>query len=141
MSSVLMYADVAELTEWIGSPAPSNARALLRAASLLVRDATSAALYEVNTAGLPSDADTLAAFSDATCAHAEALDSAGVDPAAAGADSAIVGSSIGSASVSYTFADKARDARARLAIELCPMSLRILRDAGLLANPPMTFRG
>lgn len=141
MSSVLMYADVAELTEWIGSPAPSNARALLRAASLLVRDATSAALYEVDTAGLPSDADTLAAFRDAACAHAEALDSAGVDPAAAGTETGITSTSIGSASVSYAGANEAAAARQRLARELCPMSLRILRDAGLLANPPMTFRG
>jgi hypothetical protein len=108
---------------------------------MLVREATATALYLVDAGGLPTDADTLAAFKEATCAHAAALSAAGVDPDAAGTDSSIKASAIGSASVSYTFADRARDAKAALVTQLCPQGLMVLRSAGLLDTPALSFRG
>lgn len=140
MTGIVIYATSAELATWTGTAAPANAAALLRAASLRVREATSSALYETDATGKPTDADLLQAVKDATCSHAAALAAAGIDPAAAGTDAQVASTSIGSASVSYAGADGAAKARLALTYSLCPEGVTILRDAGLYGNPPMTFR-
>lgn len=136
----LVYADGADLTAWTGAAAPSNADVLLRSASLLVRQATRSAVYAVDSAGLPADSTVLAAMRDATCAHAAALNAAGVDPFAAGTEAGVSASSIGSASVStlgYLGAEKRRQA---LADRLVPEALSILSAAGLLNGAPVATR-
>lgn len=134
-------ADCWGVGSWTGNAAPSNAATLLRSASLLVRDATATAVYAVDANGLPTDATILQAFKDATCAHAAALQTAGIDPAAAGTTPGISATAIGSASVTYAGAAEAAAARQRLTTELAPEALMVLRSAGLLANPPMIYRG
>lgn len=134
------YADVPAYVAWTGSEAPANILSLLRSASILVRAATVTACYETDDDGYPTDAVLVEAMRDAACSHAAALAAAGVDPASAGAVSAIASTSIGGASITYADAG-AFTARQRLATTLCPEALRILHDAGLHGGPPGSFSG
>lgn len=139
--STIVYADAADLTSWTGTAAPSNAGALLRSASILIRRATRSAVYAVDGDGLPTDTAVSAAMRDAACSHAAALSAAGVDPLAAGTEAgAVASSSIGSASV--TFADSAGAAAARtaLSVGLCREALSILSAAGLIGGAPVASR-
>jgi len=143
VTTIPIYASATDCwgtSSWTGATAPSNATTLLRSASLLVRKATAAAIYPVDTNGLPTDADILAAFQQATCAHAAALQAAGVDPAAAGTVPGIGATAIGSASVTYAGAAEATAAKQRLTQELAPEATLILQAAGLIGNPPLVYR-
>lgn len=135
---MLIYATSADLTAWTGSAAPDNADQLLRTASLAVANATRAARYDVDGTGMPTDAKTLQAFKDATCAHAAALAAAKVDPAAGGVLAANVATSkkVGSASIDYAGAGTATSAKAALLSGLAPEAARILRQAGIAATAP-----
>lgn len=134
---MLVYADSADLAAYTGVAAPANATQLLRFASMLVRRVTSQAFYAVDETGLPTDADVLTAFRDATCAQANAWSLNGIDPAAgvAGVGGVVVKKSLGSASVDYAVdssvaAEQARLAGGGLTLE----AMLILRNYGLLAN-------
>jgi len=137
---VLVYADSSALASWTGAAAPSDATALLRSASILVRDATISAIYSTDDDGYPTDADVSQAFEDATCAHAAALSAAGVNPLASGAVAGIASSAIGGASISYAGSDAVANVRLDLSRTLCQESLRILHQAGMLSMPPMSFQ-
>lgn len=50
---------------------PPDAGRLLKRASELVQDSTTAALYDTDSAGFPTGTATAAAFRDATCAQVE----------------------------------------------------------------------
>lgn len=139
--TIPIYADATALAAWTGTAAPSNATPLLRAASILVRDATMSAFYATDSGHLPTDPDTLAAFRDAACAHAAALAAAGIDPAAAGTQAGISSTAIGSAKIDYAGADAVAAARLDLSRNLCPQALSLLRAAGMLDNPPMQYQG
>lgn len=138
---MLVYATSADLTKWTGTTAPDNADQLLRTASLAVRNATKTARYDVDTDGLPTDADTLQAFKDATCAQAAALAAAKVDPAAGGVLKAGVATSksVGSASIGYADSAAAAAAKQALLTSLCPDAASILTQAGLVTVAPWTF--
>lgn len=136
------YATAADLATWTGATAPTNATQLLRRASALVRKATAVAFYATDTTGLPTDADTLQAFNDATCAQAAMWAAAGIDPTAGGV--ALVTptrrKSIGSASLEYDTSANASvtayNARGAAALNLCEEAFDILSAAGInLINP------
>lgn len=132
---MLVYATVGDLAEWIDPP--SNADALLRAASLRVREATKTAWYSTGVTGLPTDTTVAQAFRDATCVHAAALATAGLDPSAGGVltkAGVATSKSVGSASVSYADAKSAADAKAALLTTLCPDAALILQQAGLMPD-------
>lgn len=134
---MLIYATSAQLDEWLDGPLPANATTLLRSASLLVRGATVASVYDVDPAGLPTDPAVLAAFRDATCAQAAMWVAAGIDPVGGGvASSAPVRSKkLGSGSVDYDTSVNASvtafTAKQAASRELCAEAYMILRQAGL----------
>ena len=133
---MLIYATSAELTTWLGVAAPANATTLLRSASILVHRATLTAIYDVDAAGLPTDADQLAAFRDATCSQVATWIALALDPAkgAAGAAKVVTSKSIGSASITYAVTAAAA-AMANAATDLSQEALLILADAGLTGSP------
>jgi len=136
---VLIYATSAELTTWGVTP-PTNVTALLRSASVLVHRATMTAVYDVDVVtSLPTDADKVAALSDATCSQVGTWIALAIDPAKGAAGVKVVTSkSIGSASVSYANAQASSDAAvsalADAATSLCQEALLILAQAGLLSS-------
>lgn len=140
---MLVYATAEDLAADPWQLTPVNAAGLLRSASLLVRGATTATVYDVNETGLPTDATVLAAFKDATCAQATAWDALGIDPTAGAAGAAgapiVAASSIGSAQVQYGVSLTLGDKRAEAAVTLCSDAVQILRDAGLLSGQPLVY--
>lgn len=102
-SRVISYASAEDFTEWTQQPAPPNAAALLRSASMLVRGATITAIYGADSNGIPTDGAVLSAFRDATCAQAAAWVTAGIDPAGGGvaASAPVRSKKLGSKSVEY----------------------------------------
>jgi hypothetical protein len=137
---VLIYATSADLTNWTNNDPPTNAAQLLRTASLNVREATAAAYYNVDGTGMPSDANILQAFKDATCAQASALSAAGIDPLSGGVLTSSVAKSkqVGSARIDYAGADSAAASRQLLATGLCVEAGRILQQAGLVSGVAWT---
>lgn len=132
---MLVFATEDQLTEWSGEPSPANARVLLREASILVRGACRADVFDVLPNGLPEDDDKRLAMQEATCAQAAMWSSTGVNPAAGagGIANQVVSSSIDGASVSFNTA--ALDAAKAESIDrLCASAYRILRDAGLASS-------
>lgn len=144
---MLIYATAQDLAAWTGDTAPSNADLLLRSASILVRDATKAALYDVDASGKPSDTDVLEAFTDATCAQAAMWDAADIDPAEGGVGVAaptVTRKSMGGRSVEYSDLSGSvtvQQDRAKAARTLCDEALAILASAGLLSGMPAVRYG
>ena len=133
----LVYANTTDYGTWTGSASPANVTQLLRSASILVRDATQADFYDIDpNTNLPTDATILQAFKDATCAHAAAWATMGVDPLTGGVSQPSVASSkgIGTARVAYADAQMAAEAKAASLEFLVPEAQRILRDAGLMST-------
>ncbi|MFT8442192.1 MAG: hypothetical protein ABF780_05715 [Bifidobacterium aquikefiri] len=120
---------------------PANLTQLLRAASLAVREYTGTLFYQTDSDGIPVDAILSAAFRDATCAQAQAMDALGIDPAMGGAiqPNTAASKSISGASVSYTTSEQqtAAQLREQVANGLAPIAIRILRASGamLLTQP------
>lgn len=137
---MLTYATTDDLQTWIGAAVPTDADQLLRTASMAVRDATMTNYYPVDGTGLPTDAKTLQAFKDATCAHAAALSDAKVSATAGGVLAANVATSkkVGSASIDYAGAGAATQAKQALLAGLCPEGVQILRQAGIACAAPWT---
>lgn len=67
-----VYATVAELSAFTGRPAPDNAERLLARASRLVDREMKSAVYEVDTAGMPTVPEVRAGFREAVCAQVDA---------------------------------------------------------------------
>lgn len=135
-----IYATADDLATWLGdTPAPANAVALLRSASMAVTEATETAFYAADSNGLPTDAKTLQAFKDATCIQAAALMAFGVDPNAGGTlEAGAVESSVGILSARVTYADAAAgvDAQQQLLNGLTLDAQRALRQAGIHLGVP-----
>lgn len=130
-----VYATPADLADFTGEDAPSNASALLRRASLLVDGLTVTARYDTDEDGYPTDLDTLEAFRDATCAQGAWFDETGDTSGAAGrANSLSLGSFSmsggGTGSGSNTTAAESR---------VSPEAVQILATAGLLNQPPSAW--
>lgn len=134
-----VYATTDDYTQaGYGTP-PVDATRLLATASRWVREATNGDIYDADDTGMPTDADTLAAFKDATTAQVFAWSSANVDPAVGvlpvqGART-VASKSLDGGTVTYdntlTSSAAAVAARQRIATVLCDESARILRQAGL----------
>lgn len=132
-----IYATVDAFAEWIDTDLPANARALLRTASMAVREATEAAWYDTDPATwMPTDASVAQAFSDATCCQAAFLNATGYDPFAGFESSVEVAVGVGSAKVQYADAADAAAARQAAIYGLCPEAWRILRQARIYYNSP-----
>ncbi len=140
-----LYATSDDLTAWAGfsNPQSINLDALLRTASLRVREATYAAIYDVDDNGAATGQTEIDALRDATCAHATAMAVNGINPAGgvAGASGAVQATSIGSASVQYAVASDAADQRQALMTGLSTEAEMILREAGLIGTAPFLAWG
>lgn len=133
-----IYATSADLATYTGVAAPANATVLLREASGLVAYAIRGAVYDVDGADLPTDADLLAACVRATCIQAAAWSVNGVDPLAGRSATAQRVTAKSAAGVSVTYAQDERDAKAMSDLAsgevLMPAALRVLWSAGLLTT-------
>lgn len=132
---MLVFATEDQLAEWSGEPPPMNARVLLREASILVRDACRADVFDVLPNGLPEDDDKREALQDATCAQAAAWAATGDDPlkGPGGQEPRMTLSGIDGAQVSFDTYLTAGD-RAKSLTQLCASAYRILRAAGLASS-------
>ena len=132
-----MLATPADLSAWTGQPVPANATPLLRSASSLVLGASSASYYAVDpVTGLATDPVVAKVLNDATCIQAAAWAALGIDPLLGGVVVASVASSksIGSASLSYSDAGQAADAKAKALTTLVPEAARKLRENNLMGS-------
>ncbi|GAB3598654.1 hypothetical protein GCM10027586_00820 [Kineococcus gypseus] len=130
-----LHASTNDLLGWLDDgELPRNAERLLRSASLLVTDATRAAVYPTRPDGTPLVQATSDALRDATCAQVAAWLALGIDPAkgAAGVAPQASSKSIGGASVQYAVYASTAEAAARSATTLCDEAARLLAHAGLL---------
>lgn len=130
---MLIYASTDDLSAVL-TPIPDNAAALLRSASVLVRDVTSNDLYDITPAGLPTDPDLRDALREATCVQVAAWVDAGID-LSAGLKPVVASQSADGGSVSYSLPDPqllqyTRD-------RLCREAHLILRNAGLASGRPL----
>lgn len=132
------YATEADLTTWLGEngqalPTGASATAYLRHAQRVIRSATVADVYSVDTAGNATDPDVIAALRDATTAQVGAWVALGVDPVAgpAGTTGVVQSSSLLGGSVQYaTYASQAEE-RANATVAISADALGILQAAGL----------
>jgi len=135
---VLVYATSSDLAAWTSpTPAPANATALLRSASILIREATITLTYPVDANGAPTDAAIVQAFKDATCSQAAHWAGANIDPTAYGIPQAGIlrEKAIGSARLGYDTAGASSvtitQAKMAAATTLCAEAVMILQQAGL----------
>jgi hypothetical protein len=136
------YATPADLVLWMeNGENPSNAKSLLRSASLLVEKATKRAIYRVDSEGLPSDEPVRVAFRDAVTAQVEFWADLGVNPTAGTAGTALVvlAKSLPGASATYGADKKVLEAQANAAETLGPVAHNILSAAGLLSGSVRTY--
>jgi len=107
---------------------PEDLDRLLTRASELIADATRTAYYEVDTDELPTDADDIAAFRDATCAQVEFWLAGDEEDDVLGPLEEVV---LGPLQVKY-----GQGANRTAPLYLAPRAARILRNAGLYSNEP-----
>ncbi|CAL9529055.1 hypothetical protein [Streptomyces sp. enrichment culture] len=121
-----VYATPEQLTAWTGQPAPPGAERMLARASEDVDDALVSAVYDTDTAGMPTDPAIVQALADAVCAQVEYQHATGDDgTGAAGRWDSV---SIGPVSLSGR-----KDTPAAAGdVDLAPRAHRALRRAGLL---------
>lgn len=97
------YATTTQLANYLGAAPPLNAARLLREASkILDSDFLRAAVYDVDDAGLPTDAEVAAAFADAVCAQVQFWGEAGEETDISGPLQGVV---IGSVQLQYGAGD------------------------------------
>lgn len=131
---MLVYASTDDLTGRVNL-VPDNAEALIRSASVLVRDATSNDLYDIAPSGLPSDPDLRDALREATCLQVQAWVTAGIAPSTGSLRPAVASQSADGGSVTYNLPDPERIQRA--AERLCHEAHLVLRNAGLASGRPL----
>jgi hypothetical protein len=121
-----VYATSDQLAAYTGVSAPADAERLLARASEDIDDALTTAVYDTGPDGMPTDAEVIAALSDATCAQVEYQQATGDDgTGAAGRWDSV---SIGPVSLSGR-----KDAPTSAgSVDLAPRADRALRRAGLL---------
>ncbi|MFF4177650.1 MULTISPECIES: hypothetical protein [unclassified Streptomyces] len=120
-----VYATPEQLSAWTGQPAPPDAERLLARASEDVEDALTAAIYDTDDAGMPTDPVVVQALADATCAQVEYVAAQGGDDTGAAGQWDSV--SIGPVSMSGR-----RGGPVGSAVDIGPRALRTLARAGLL---------
>lgn len=138
---MLVYATPAQLAAWTGTAESTTTVPLLRSASILVGRATLTATYDVDDAGLPTDAKMLAALVDATCSQVGTWLALAIDPAKGAADpgKTVASKKIGSGQIDYAVYAASAQARADAATSLSQEALLILSDAGLIPGTVVTF--
>lgn len=121
-----VYATPEQLSAWTGQPTPPGAERLLARASEDVDDALLSALYDTDSAGMPTVPATVQALADAVCAQVEYQLATGDDgTGAAGRWDSV---SIGPVSLS----GRKDGPTAAGDVDLAPRAHRALRRAGLL---------
>ncbi|WP_151480627.1 hypothetical protein [Streptomyces albicerus] len=96
----MAYATSAEYQTYTGQTPPADIdRLLARASELLDSDVLLGAVYDVDASGLPTDADVIKAFSDATCAQVEYWEEEGEESDVSGRTAEEV--ALGSARIKY----------------------------------------
>lgn len=138
---MLVYAEPNDLLtgNWV-LEVPDNATALMRQASIMVRNATRVALYDTLPSGLPEDDDIREAMRDAVCAQVTAWTEAGINPVAgaAGRTAQIASQSADGGSVTYGNLVSAEE-YARASTRLCSLAIGILVDVNLISTRPLTW--
>lgn len=138
-----LYATPAELAAWLDPDAetptvPANATVLLRAATELVRDAASNAVYRTDSTGAAIDSHVSDALRDATTEQASAWSLNGLDPRKGPqqAPRRVASKGLNGASVSYVADSAADTALSELASgkSLTASAWRILDNAGLVST-------
>ncbi|MFF2014006.1 hypothetical protein ACFVWY_33775 [Streptomyces sp. NPDC058195] len=120
-----VYATPDQLAEYTGRPTPADADRLLIRASDDVDDALLAAIYDTDTAGMPTAPAVVRALAAATCAQVEyVIAQGGDDTGAAGQWDAV---SIGPVSMSGR-----RGGPVGAGVDIGPRARRALARAGLL---------
>lgn len=139
--AVLVYASEQDLANWTQAANPPNAAALLRSASILVRQVTRVCWYAADSVtNLPTDPTTLQSFKDATCAQCAFWIANNIDPEAILAPGqAISTKKIGTAQISYNNVGagsaSAYQMRVDAATTLCEEAFNILsQEANLQLN-------
>jgi|LSQX01.1.fsa_nt_gb hypothetical protein len=128
-----LYAQPEDLIpEWL-DVIPGNAHRLIRAASVLVENATRLGRYDTDAEGYPTQPNTRSAFLAAVCQQVAVWHNADIDPdkGLTGQQATISSQSAGGGSVSYTGTQTTQE-RGLAAVTLCDQSYLILRNAGLL---------
>lgn len=125
--ALTVYANAAQLGNWLQAPLPDNADSLLRSATFLIASAANRDPYNDTPTG-----NDVAVLADATCAQAALWISLGVDPAAGGLDVRVkTESKLGTGDVKFESVPVADLQGAVTAI--APQARQILYTGGLLA--------
>lgn len=125
-----VYATTADYAKELRKAPPTGSRRALAEASRLVDDMLLTAIYDTDTAGMPTDADVIVALRDATCAQAEYSATTG-DKNAIGA-SQLHSFTIGSVSATRGYTSTGSTAPGRYSTK----AWSILQRAGLTTTEP-----
>lgn len=131
-----VYAIAADYYEFAGEEAATNVdkdlNAKLRRASTVIDGLTRTSRYDVDEEGYPTDANTSAAFKDATCAQAAWWDDT---DDVTGAESQSGPTRIGSVSFGGSGASGgATNTKSAASSRIAPEAVEILTNAGLLSS-------
>lgn len=130
------YATPQQYADWLGKDTPpAGAERALAEATIVIDEQIEAAVYDVDDAGFPTDADKLQAVMEATCAQADYARGTG-DPFSTGAAGAWTSVKVGSASLTRGGSGGAGSAAG--GDRYSPTATSLLRQAGLLGNGPWT---
>jgi hypothetical protein len=123
-----VYADQAALTAYPGGSAvpTDTVAARLVTASAMVDQLLVQRAYDVDTDGMPTDADDIAALRDATCAIVVELNATGADTAGA----SVLWDSVGIGSVNLSGRRIAEGGTTALGLPVPAVALVLLRDVG-----------
>lgn len=125
------YATESDVEQWLEKP-PTNTKALLQHASLMVEQATRLDVYGVDADGYPINSDIKDAFRDAVCAQITMWHTTGLDPfkGHTGQQAQIASQSVPGGSVSYAGALTVEQL-GLAANTLCETAFMRLRQVGL----------
>lgn len=126
------YASTTDLANYLHDAPPIDADRKLKDATAVIDDLILCALYDVDTAGMPTDPAIKVALANAVCEQVRWRISTGDD------DSAELYSSVSIAGVSLARSRSGRGSTSALA-RTGPGVAPILIDAGLLGNGPWTY--
>lgn len=137
-----IYADHAQLVDWMDNEnVPEKPKSMLRAASLMVFNATEYAHYRTDSKDFPTEERVRVAFRDATTAQVQYWVELGVKPISgvAGTEFVVLTKAMDGASIGYGADKKVLEAKALAAETLGPVALGILSAAGLLSGPVRSY--